>query len=634
LIKGFEINQDRKETTEAGDAVVAFEREKNDLFFNQDNGYYATQGKTAYDGYGDAEGKYQKLYDKHYNELSSGAKDKAKNAFNTHYTNDSTKMAQHSAAGFSAYEDDMSKSAIENSVELSGFNYNDRTITDQQMRSGMTTVTQMAKKAGVDSEERVQNYVMTNVTGMVGAALEHDDIDGANDVLDAYGDMLGVEGGEQGLRNKIKDKVEQLKAKSDAVDNVTTARGIFAATGGNLSLANKALANIPADQVKGVRAEFNAMVTMENAAKTERNEQTMQDYYRKDPTSSRAVWKAENQGAYNELTLSQKEAIDKNVPRKTDPTVAIMLGQARSIQDETERKKAISELTSQFGDSMSESDLVTATVEASSDDKFAGLNLGRPDIKAATVDMDKEDAANFGNIMAQWYKDSYDQGEKKAPTDEEIRKQIMYLLDDSDRYKNEGTGNTDPQVNEMMKFKSSNTAVDEFKPVTPEHVASIETYIERFKEVNKRYPDARDIKQEKARQMKSIGMVTDMNIDLNNRKPIRNEDGTISTVKSITVTVDDKFALIPTVWSDGKTSKYMTEEAAIKYFQLSGEHLGIYESSEQADASAEKISKMMGDIYAKDAERSLKAYNDRIKAKAGQLDSPESLQAYADRARQ
>lgn len=634
LIKGFEVNQERKDTTAASDALISFEREKNDLFFNQDNGYYSTQGKVAYDGLGDTELKYQKLYDKHYNELSSGAKDKAKGAFNTHYTNDQTKMVQHSSNGFSVYEDDMSQGLVENSVKLSGFNYQDRKVTDEQMRSGITTVTQMANKAGVGSEKKVQEYIMANVTGMVGAALEHDDIDGANDVLDSYGDMLGVEGGGQGLRNKIKAKVEQLKAKSDAVANVTTARGIYASTGGNLSLANEALANVPADQVKGVRSEFNQMVGQESAAKNERNEQTMQHYYAKDKESSREMWKIENEAAYKELSVSQKQAIDKNIPRKTNPTVAIMLGRARSIENEAERKEALNEIMKNHSGSMSEDTLVSVGVEAGSDNKFTALNLNRPEIAAVTVDMNKEDAASFKNVISQWYTSEYEKGDKKLPTDEELRKAIVYLLDDSDSYEAPDNANTDPQVDNLQRWSASSAALDEFKPVTSEHLSSIETYIDNFKEANGRYPDARDINQEKSRQMKSIGMVTDMNIDLANRKPIRNEDGTISTVRAISVEMDGKRVLIPTVWSDGKSSKYMDNDAAIKYYQMSGEHLGIYETQEQADAAAEDISKLTGQIYFKDAERSRKAYDDRIAAKAARLDSPESLRAYADEARQ
>ena len=39
----------RIDTTSAEEALVAFEREKNNLFFNPENGYFNTQGKNAYD---------------------------------------------------------------------------------------------------------------------------------------------------------------------------------------------------------------------------------------------------------------------------------------------------------------------------------------------------------------------------------------------------------------------------------------------------------------------------------------------------------------------------------------------------------------------------------------------------------
>lgn len=77
------------------------------------------------------------------------------------------------------------------------------------------------------------------------------------------------------------------------------------------------------------------------------------------------------------------------------------------------------------------------------------------------------------------------------------------------------------------------------------------------------------------------------NIDLNNRPRVMNKDGSISTVRSITVGVDDgKTAVIPTVHDDGYI---MNNEDAIKHFQDTGKHLGIFDDLDEANGYAQQL---------------------------------------------
>lgn len=76
------------------------------------------------------------------------------------------------------------------------------------------------------------------------------------------------------------------------------------------------------------------------------------------------------------------------------------------------------------------------------------------------------------------------------------------------------------------------------------------------------------------------------NIDLNHRPVVHNSDGSISTVRSITITDQNGNAiLIPTVIGD----KVVSNDAAIKHFQDTGQHLGKFTSEAAADAYAEKL---------------------------------------------
>lgn len=103
------------------------------------------------------------------------------------------------------------------------------------------------------------------------------------------------------------------------------------------------------------------------------------------------------------------------------------------------------------------------------------------------------------------------------------------------------------------------------------------------REVPMMEPSARSLYQRLAPQQ---GLITPGNIDLNNRPVVKNADGTISTVRSMSFEENGIEVLVPTVSEDGRI---MSNAEARALYHKTGKFLGKFKTPEDANAYAQQL---------------------------------------------
>ena len=96
-----------------------------------------------------------------------------------------------------------------------------------------------------------------------------------------------------------------------------------------------------------------------------------------------------------------------------------------------------------------------------------------------------------------------------------------------------------------------------------------------------------------------IGQYGKGNIDLYDRPIYKNKDGSISTVDSVTFTIDGKYVVLPTIVRDenGKAKRLETDEEILAHYENTGEYLGEFDTLEESNIYANRLHNSQAYMY-------------------------------------
>ena len=316
---GIQIKQ-RIDTTSAEEALVAFERDKNNLFFDPKTGYFNTQGKNAFDN---ADAATQSLADlkKQYGEkLGQNAKSMFDKAADSHITRSQADIARHSSKGLQAWEVATIKAQVENTIENASLYWNQPDRLAVQNALGRQAVIDSANTEGIGAEatnERLQTFDSSFAKTAITSAINSNAAAGA-EMLEKHGDKL--EGPDKiNLEKAVVAKAQAEKVQRDAQQAILTSTKLVGQYDSREEILNEV--NKIEDPILRKKTTDESMRQLDLKKKAEKEVQT--DTFERAEShivngGSADTFQAEDPEGWERLSAKQKKSIESGKAVITD----------------------------------------------------------------------------------------------------------------------------------------------------------------------------------------------------------------------------------------------------------------------------------------------------------------------------
>ena len=310
----------RFDTTSAEEALVQFERSKNDLFFNPEKGYFNTQGKNAFDASKSTSASLVDLKKKYGENLNPNARTMFEKSADVHILRGEQDIMRHSAAGMKAWEVATINAQVENTVENAALYWNQPEQLAVQNALGRQAVIDASNTEGVGAEatnERLQTYDSTFAKNVITTATAKNSSSG-KEMFEKYGDK--IEGAE---RFKIEAAIT-AKAKAEKVQH-DSQRAVL--QGASIADQYDSLEDIR-NHVNSIKDPELRSKTLSEAVRQYKIKKSAESESRKESFEraeeviynggSAETFKAEDPEAWERLTVKQKRTIEEGKPVNTD----------------------------------------------------------------------------------------------------------------------------------------------------------------------------------------------------------------------------------------------------------------------------------------------------------------------------
>ena len=315
----------RIDNTAAEEALVSFEREKNAMFFDPQNGYFNTQGRNAYDAAKGTSDNLAALKKKYSEGLKSAAsRDAFSRAADSHITRANADIMRHSSKQIQAWEVATINASVENTMESAMLYWNDDERLKVQNALGRQSIIDASNIEGLDGailNERLQNFDSSFARNAISAAVNTSSQSGIES-LTKYGSMLEPQ-------DRI--NIESMIGKKQKAENVQQVSSRAVLIGGELvskygdqvnarSTINESIALIEDPELrKAASAEASRQLDLKMKAESEERAGILEageKYLNENGTVQQ--FKAQNPEQWEKLTSAQRKVLESGKPISTD----------------------------------------------------------------------------------------------------------------------------------------------------------------------------------------------------------------------------------------------------------------------------------------------------------------------------